>query len=156
MLAVHPPLLPHLPSIARHLQSPRSHKPLKNFWAAQPFITKSMRSTLLEWLLEITIHLEFRQNTFVHCAQLIDRFLSIQSVSKENFQKLGIVMMQIASKLLEQVPLEVGEMVHVCDGIYTAKEFVECEAEAARVLRWELGGSSKKVQLDFLLLQQGY
>ena len=65
-------------------------------------------------------------------------------------------MMQIASKLLEQVPLEVGEMVHVCDGIYTAKEFVECEAEAARVLRWELGGSSKKVQLDFLLLQQGY
>ena len=58
-----------------------------------------MRHVLANWMLEVCENQKCDQDVFVLAMSILDRFLSIQSISKRHLQLLGTVCMFISSKL---------------------------------------------------------
>eukprot|EP01156_Anaeramoeba_ignava_P002122 Anaeramoba_ignava/a217619_14.p1 GENE.a217619_14~~a217619_14.p1 ORF type:complete len:211 (+),score=78.92 a217619_14:132-764(+) len=67
----------------------------------QNMINEKMREILVDWLIETSQEHEFHSETLFLAINLVDRFLSKYSVSKQQFQLLGAACLMIASKYEE-------------------------------------------------------
>ena len=64
---------------------------------SQKDINSSMRSILVDWLVEVTEEYKLACETLHLAINYLDRFLSKQNILRGNLQLLGIVCMLIAS-----------------------------------------------------------
>jgi len=60
-------------------------------------ITSNMRETLVDWLVEVADEYKLLPETLHLSVSYIDRFLSIEPVSRSKLQLLGVSSMLIAS-----------------------------------------------------------
>ncbi len=89
----------------------------------QPYIDERMRSTLIDWLVDV--HLEFKlvPETLYLTINIIDRYLAKAQVKRAKLQLLGITALFIASKYEEIYPPELKkDFVYICDNAYTEYE----------------------------------
>lgn len=63
----------------------------------QPDITYSMRSILVDWLVEVTEEYKLQTETLYLAVSYIDRFLSYMSVVRAKLQLVGTAAMFIAA-----------------------------------------------------------
>lgn len=63
----------------------------------QPDITYSMRTILVDWLVEVAEEYKFQIQTLFLAVSFIDRFLSSMSVVRSKLQLLGTAAMFVAS-----------------------------------------------------------
>lgn len=63
----------------------------------QPDISYSMRTILIDWLVEVGEEYSLRHETLFLAISFIDRFLGIMAVAKPKFQLLGTTAMLIAA-----------------------------------------------------------
>ena len=89
------------------------------YMESQAHINESMRSILVEWLVEV--HLEFKllSETLYLTVNLIDRYLECADVSHLKLQLVGVTSILIASKYEEIYPPELCDLVDICDCAYT-------------------------------------
>ena len=85
-------------------------------------INHSMRSILVDWLVEVAEEYKLLPQTLYLTVNYIDRFLSVMSVRREKLQLVGTACMLIASKFEEIYPPEVSEFVYITDDTYPAKQ----------------------------------
>ena len=71
------------------------------FLANQSEITDRMRSILVDWLIEVHRMFKLMPETLFLAINIIDRFLSLRSISRDKLQLVGITSMLIASKYEE-------------------------------------------------------
>lgn len=64
----------------------------------QPYITKWMRSMLVDWMVEVQENFELNHETLYLAVKLVDLFMSRQQINKETLQLLGAVSIFIAAK----------------------------------------------------------
>lgn len=64
----------------------------------QPSLTTSMRSILVDWLVEVQENFELNHETLYLAVKLVDFYLSKKVVSKEKLQLIGAVSLFIACK----------------------------------------------------------
>jgi hypothetical protein len=64
-------------------------------------INAKMRSILVDWLIEVHRKFELMPETLFLTINIVDRFLSMKSVSRRELQLVGISSMLIASKYEE-------------------------------------------------------
>lgn len=85
----------------------------------QPKLTEKIRSTLVDWLIQVNYNFKMLPETLFLTVNIIDRYFSINKVSKSEVQLVGFASMLIASKYEEIYPPLLQDFVHISDGLYT-------------------------------------
>ncbi|XP_015521403.1 cyclin-A2 [Neodiprion pinetum] len=114
------------------------HRPKPGYMKKQPDITYSMRSILVDWLVEVAEEYRLHSETLYLAVSYIDRFLSYMSVVRAKLQLVGTAAMFIAAKYEEIYPPDVGEFVYITDDTYTKKQVLRMEHLILRVLSFDL------------------
>ncbi|KAJ8675671.1 hypothetical protein QAD02_011457 [Eretmocerus hayati] len=114
------------------------HRPKPGYMKKQPDITYSMRTILVDWLVEVSEEYRLHTETLYLAVSYIDRFLSYMSVVRAKLQLVGTAAMFIAAKYEEIYPPEVSEFVYITDDTYTKKQVLRMEHLILRVLSFDL------------------
>ncbi|KAK9990016.1 hypothetical protein SO802_025001 [Lithocarpus litseifolius] len=140
-----------------------------DYMAQQFDINERMRAILIDWLIEVHDKFELMKETLFLTVNLIDRFLSKQSVVRKKLQLVGLVAMLLACKYEEVSVPVVGDLILISDKAYTRKEVLEMESLMLNTLQFNMSvptayvfmqrffkaaQSDKKIeQLSFFLIE---
>jgi cyclin B len=104
----------------------------------QPHLNAMMRAILVDWIVEV--HMKFRLSspTLYLCINIIDRYLNLASVERENLQLVGVTALLIACKYEEIYPPEVRDCVYITDRAYTRQDVLDMEQEIVKRLEFKM------------------
>jgi hypothetical protein len=104
----------------------------------QTELNSTMRSILVDWLIEV--HMKFRllPETLYLCVNIIDRYLSQTTVLRNRLQLVGVTALLIACKYEEIYPPEVKDCVYITDRAYTRQDVLDMEALIVKTLKFSL------------------
>lgn len=114
------------------------NRPKSNYMKKQQDINSSMRSILVDWLVEVSEEYKLNTETLYLAANYTDRFLSQMSVLRGKLQLVGTASMYIASKYEEISPPDVSEFVYITDDTYTKKQVLRMEHLLLKVLDFRM------------------
>lgn len=120
-----------------------SHRPAQNFMTCQKFITDNMRSILVDWLVDVSVHFEVMGETLHYAVSFIDRTLSKMTVEKNKLQLVGVSCMKIADVFNERSKEyyrqeNASEYAYITADEYTAQEVISMEKQILNTLNFEL------------------
>lgn len=104
----------------------------------QQDITSSMRSILVDWLVEVSEEYKLHRETLFLAVNYIDRFLSKISVLRGKLQLVGAASMFLAAKYEEIYPPDVKEFAYITDDTYTAQQVLRMEHLILKVLTFDV------------------
>ncbi|KAK7203131.1 cyclin-like protein [Myxozyma melibiosi] len=99
----------------------------------------SMRSILVDWLVEVHNRLNLLPETLFLTINYIDRFLSLKVVSLAKLQLVGATALFVAAKYEEINCPSVQEITFMVDYSYTAEEIFKAERFMISLLEFNLG-----------------
>lgn len=105
----------------------------------QAEIQWSMRSVLMDWLVQVHVRFSLLPETLFLCVNYIDRFLSCKIVSLGKLQLVGATAIFVAAKYEEINCPSVQEIEYMVDHGYTADEILKAERFMLNMLQFELG-----------------
>lgn len=105
----------------------------------QTEIQWSMRSVLMDWLVQVHNRFSLLPETLFLTVNYIDRFLSCKIVSIGKLQLVGATAILVASKYEEINCPSLDEIVYMVDGGYTTEEILKAERFMLSMLSFELG-----------------
>ncbi|XVE55814.1 hypothetical protein DITRI_Ditri03aG0187300 [Diplodiscus trichospermus] len=122
----------------------------------QKDVSANMRGILVDWLVEVAEEYKLVSDTLYLTISYIDRFLSLNALSRQKLQLLGVSSMLIASKYEEINPPNVEAFCYITDNTCTKDEVVKMEADILNYLDFELGNPTVKTFLRrFTRVAQG-
>ncbi len=101
-------------------------------------INHTMRSILVDWLIEVAEEYNLSSQTLFLTINYIDRMLSKVAVSRVKLQLIGVTCMLIACKYEEMYPPTVDDFVFISDSTYKREEVLEMEALLLTALHFNL------------------
>lgn len=119
-------------------EAEKRHRPKAAYMKKQPDINHSMRTILVDWLVEVCEEYRLQNETLCLAISYIDRFLSFMSVVRAKLQLVGTAAMFIAAKYEEIYPPDVGEFVYITDDTYTKTQVLRMEQLILKVLGFDL------------------
>jgi len=114
------------------------NRPKANYMKKQQDINVSMRSILIDWLVEVSEEYKLNTETLYLAVNYTDRFLSQMSVLRGKLQLVGTAGMYIAAKYEEISPPDVNEFVYITDDTYTKKQVLRMEHLLLKVLDFRM------------------
>lgn len=111
-------------------------QPNINYMNIQQELSASMRSILVDWLIDIHWRFRLTSETLFIAINLIDRFLMRIQVARSRFQLVGLTSLIIASKYQEIDIPSVQDLVHLTDNAYNVDDFVQMESLILQVLEF--------------------
>ena len=88
----------------------------------QSDLNLTMRSILIDWLVEVMEEYKLKPQTFFLAVNYIDRFLARVPVMRNRLQLVGIAAMFLAAKYEEIQPPLADDFVYISDNTYTRDE----------------------------------
>lgn len=135
-------------SIYKHLRSLEIEdkmRPLPNYMEkVQNDISKNMRETLVDWLVEVLEEYKLVSDTLYLTVSYVDRFLSSHALRRNKLQLLGVCCMLVASKYEEISPPNVEDFCYITDNTYMKEEVVEMEKKVLKFFNFEMGSPTTK------------
>ncbi|SPN98896.1 related to G2/mitotic-specific cyclin 3 [Cephalotrichum gorgonifer] len=113
--------------------------PNAHYMDIQTEIQWSMRSVLMDWLVQVHHRFSLLPETLFLAVNYIDRFLSCKVVSLGKLQLVGATAILLAAKYEEINCPSLEEIVYMVDKGYTIEEVMKAERFMLTMLRWELG-----------------
>ena len=128
----------NLNSLSLKTKQQRASSRLDPLMDNQPELNTTMRMIVVDWLVEV--HAKFRLDpaTLHLCVHILDRFLSVQEVSRRRVQLVAVTSLLLASKYEEIYPPMVKDCVYVTDKAYTREEILEMETEILAKLNFSI------------------
>lgn len=117
----------------------------------QPEINDSMRTTLINWLMDVIIDFKFHSSTLHLAVNYLDRYLSKKGIMKKYLQLLGVCCLLLASKCEEVHGCLIHDLVEICDKSYTQHEVRLMEHKILNVIKFDLVAPTTLSYLDTLL-----
>ncbi|KAL1840216.1 hypothetical protein VTJ49DRAFT_699 [Mycothermus thermophilus] len=105
----------------------------------QAEIQWSMRSVLMDWLVQVHRRFCLLPETLFLTVNCIDRFLSVKVVSLGKLQLVGATALFVAAKYEEINCPSVQEIVYMVDSGYSADEILKAERFMLSMLHFEMG-----------------
>ncbi|CAG7981403.1 unnamed protein product [Penicillium salamii] len=128
------------PEIFLHLRRKEIEMlPIPDYMDNQAEIQWSMRSVLMDWLVQVHQRFNLLPETLFLTVNYIDRFLSHKIVSLGKLQLVGATAIFIAAKFEEITAPSVQEIVYMVDGGYTVDEILKAERFMLTILDFDLG-----------------
>ncbi|CAG7904849.1 hypothetical protein IGI04_029017 [Brassica rapa subsp. trilocularis] len=122
----------------------------------QSNINASMRTILIDWLVEVAEEYRLLPETLYLAVNCLDRYLSGNVITKQNLQLLGVSCMMIASKYEEVCVPQVESFCYITDNTYSRNELLEMESSVLNYLKFELTTPTAKCFLRrFVRAAQG-
>ncbi|AES59369.2 carboxy-terminal domain cyclin [Medicago truncatula] len=132
----------------RNMEVDSSKRPLCDYiQKVQRDVNASMRGVLVDWLVEVAEEYKLVSDTLYFSVSYIDRFLSLNDLTRQKLQLLGVASMLVASKYEEIKPPEVEDFCYITDNTYSKEEVLTMEADILKSLKFELGGPTIKTFL---------
>ncbi|KAI9765734.1 MAG: hypothetical protein M1840_007167 [Geoglossum simile] len=113
--------------------------PNANYMDNQAEIQWSMRSVLMDWLIQVHHRFSLLPETLFLCVNYIDRFLSCKIVSLGKLQLVGATAIFVAAKYEEISCPSVHDIVYMVDSGYSVDEILKAERFMLSMLQFELG-----------------
>lgn len=110
----------------------------ENFIKGQKSINEKIRAILIDWLIEIQLHLKFRSSTLFLCVKIIDIYLSRKNIESNKFQLLGIAALLVSYKQEEILRPKLDEFIYMTDNSYTKEELVNMENDILHLLDFNI------------------
>ncbi|KAF8103585.1 hypothetical protein N665_0188s0512 [Sinapis alba] len=101
-------------------------------------INSSMRTILIDWLVEVAEEYRLLPETLYLAVNCLDRYLSGNVINKQNLQLLGVSCMMIAAKYEEVCVPQVESFCYITDNTYLRNELLEMESSVLNYLKFEL------------------
>jgi G2/mitotic-specific cyclin 3/4 len=114
-------------------------KPNPAYMDSQAEIQWSMRSVLMDWLVQVHNRFTLLPETLFLAVNYVDRFLSAKVVSLGKLQLVGATALFLAAKYEEINCPSVNEIVYMVDGAYAVDEVLKAERFMLSMLNFELG-----------------
>ncbi|KAF3031531.1 hypothetical protein E8E11_001574 [Didymella keratinophila] len=114
-------------------------KPNPNYMDHQAEIQWSMRSVLMDWMVQVHNRFTLLPETLFLAVNYVDRFLTAKVVSLGKLQLVGATALFVAAKYEEINCPSVQEIVYMVDGAYTVDEVLKAERFMLSMLQFELG-----------------
>jgi G2/mitotic-specific cyclin 3/4 len=105
----------------------------------QAEIQWSMRSVLIDWVVQVHQRFGLLPETLFLAVNCIDRFLSVKVVSLAKLQLVGATAIFVAAKYEEINCPSVQEIAYMVDGSYTIEEILKAERFMLTMLKFEMG-----------------
>ncbi|KAL2160623.1 hypothetical protein VTH06DRAFT_1311 [Thermothelomyces fergusii] len=113
--------------------------PNPHYMDDQTEIQWSMRSVLMDWLVQVHHRFCLLPETLFLTVNCIDRFLSVKVVSLGKLQLVGATALFVAAKYEEINCPSVQEIVYMVDSGYSVEEILKAERFMLSMLHFELG-----------------
>lgn len=113
--------------------------PDPHYMDIQTEIQWSMRSVLIDWVVQVHHRFTLLPETLFLCVNYIDRFLSQKVVSVAKLQLVGATAIFIAAKYEEINCPSVNEIIFMVDNGFSADEILKAERFMLSMLQFELG-----------------
>lgn len=104
----------------------------------QPEINSKMRSILIDWLTEVHRKFELMPESLYLTINIVDRYLSMKTVARQDLQLVGISSMLIACKYEEIWAPEVNDFIAISDNAYVREQILHMEKAILGKLEWYL------------------
>lgn len=104
----------------------------------QTKVTDTMRSILIDWLMEVHLKFELLPETLFLCVNLIDRYMARHQLDSNQFQLLGVSAMLIASKYEEIYAPEVRDFIYATNKTYSGDQILKMEYSILSSLQFEI------------------
>ncbi|KAL7088350.1 hypothetical protein ACP275_13G122700 [Erythranthe tilingii] len=128
---------------------------LKNYMGIQKEITPQMRGILINWLVEVHLKFDLMQETLFLTATLLDRYLSLESIKKNEMQLVGLTALLLASKYEDFWHPRVADLVSISAESYTRDQMLQMEKTMLKKLKFRLNEPTPYVfMLRFLKAAQ--
>lgn len=101
-------------------------------------ISADMRQILLDWLIDVHLSFELREQTLYLALAYLNEYSSICEISKHDYQLVGITCLWIASKYEEIYPPRMKNYIEVTDSSYTLTELKAMEGKILLTLKFNL------------------
>ncbi|XP_061371361.1 G2/mitotic-specific cyclin C13-1-like [Gastrolobium bilobum] len=130
------------------MEAEKKRRPMIDYMVkVQKEITANNRGTLVDWLVEVAEEYNLLSDTLHLSVSYIDRFLSINPVTKPKLQLLGVSSVLIASKYEEIDPPKVEKFCYITADTYNKAEVVKMESDILKSLNYEMGNPTVKTFL---------
>ncbi|KEH35765.1 putative cyclin [Medicago truncatula] len=134
------PYVSDISDYLRTMEMQKKRRPMVGYLEnVQRGISSNMRGTLVDWLVEVADEYKLLPETLHLSVSYIDRFLSIEPVSRSKLQLLGVSSMLIASKYEEITPPKAVDFCQITDNTYDLEEVLKMEADILKSLNFEMG-----------------
>lgn len=97
-----------------------------------------MRAILIDWLVEVHMKFHLVPETLYLGVNILDRYLSIVEVGRNQLQLLGVTALFVASKYEEIYPPEVRDCVYITDRGYTRQQVLDMETNILNTLEFNM------------------
>lgn len=98
----------------------------------------TMRSILIDWMVELNEEYNLQQNTLYLTVQYIDKFLSHIQVERSKLQLLGMGCSLIASKYWEIYPPSINDYIYLADNTYKNQQLIRMEQALLQTFQFNL------------------
>uniref|UniRef100_A0A0K2UNT9 Uncharacterized protein n=2 Tax=Lepeophtheirus salmonis TaxID=72036 RepID=A0A0K2UNT9_LEPSM len=108
---------------------------------SHPEINESMRSILVDWLVEVQESFELNHETLYTSVKIFDLYLSLEKspVKKDELQLIGATACLIACKVDERLPPPLDDFVYVCDDAYSREQIIVMERRIIQTVNYDVG-----------------
>ena len=109
-----------------------------SYFNLQSDINNKMRAILIDWLIDVHLKFNFKQETLYITIFIIDSYLSIKKIERTNFQLLGITALFIACKQNEIFFRKINEYAYITDNAYTEEDIKNMEYKVLNTLNFNI------------------
>ena len=113
-------------------------KPIHTYMKNQKEINDQMRSILVDWIIDVHHKFGFTDETLFMTVLIIDRYCSVEQVTRIKYQCLGITALMIACKHEEINVPKVDDFIYITDNAYTKDEVFKMENDVLSKLNFSL------------------
>ena len=110
--------------------------PDHTYMGRQSEINEKMRSILVDWLIDVHFKFGFTDETLFMTVSIIDRYLSVEQITRTNFQLLGITALMIACKHEEIDLPKIDDFIYITDNAYKKNEVIKMEFDVLSKLNF--------------------
>jgi len=111
-------------------------KPKFGYMNTQPEINEIMRAILIDWIIDVHLRFNLRQETLFMTIWLIDTYLSFAFVHRDKLQLLGITCLLISCKSHEIYYPQNDKLIEMTDNAYSKEEMLTMENEILKKLNF--------------------
>ena len=109
-----------------------------SYFQFQGDINNKMRAILIDWLIDVHLKFNFKQETLYITIFIIDAYLSLKKIERCNFQLLGVTALLIACKQNEILFRKISEYAYITDNAYKEEDIRKMEYKVLNALDFNL------------------
>lgn len=124
------------------LKNEKKWNPDYSYMANQYKITETIRSTLVDWLIQTHYNFKLLPETLFLAINIIDRYMSKHQIQKREVQLIALAALLTVTKYEEIYPPLLKDFVVIAENAYTSEEILDMEKKILFTLDFDLSLTS--------------